>query len=122
MLCKESAIQKAVGDVTNFSNLKTGSDHVTTYTGQVQESDGLSTTKAKPKWSRIVRMEYGPTKNDSTSPLVQLGKRRAPTDNRDEELNEKPVKQHKTEDGAALRHESEDEESAGVDGHPCRQQ
>ena len=66
-------------------------------------------------------MEYGPTKDDSTSPLAQLGKRRALTENRSEELNEKPVKQHKTEVGEALRHKSEDEESAGVDGHPCRQ-
>ena len=122
VLCKESAIQKVVGDVTNLSNFKTRSDHVTTYTDHAQERDGLSTTKAKPKWSRIVRMEYGPITKDITSPLTQLGKRRDLADNRDEDFNEKPVKQHKPEVGAALRHKSENEESAGVHSHPCRQQ
>ena len=67
-------------------------------------------------------MEYGPITKDITSPLTQLGKRRDPADNRDEDFNEKPVKQHKLEVAAALRHESENEESAGVDSHPCRQQ
>ena len=75
MLCKESATQKAAGNVINFSNLQTGPDHVPIYNEQVLESEGLITTKAKPKWSRIVSMEYGPITDDSSSPLTQLGKR-----------------------------------------------
>ena len=118
MLCKESATQKVVGNVTSFSNLKTGADHVTTNIDHVQVSDGLSISKAKPKWSRILHMEYGPTTEESTNPLAQLHKRRAPTDNRDEDFYNKPVKQHKPKVGAVLRHEN-DEESARVDGHPC---
>ena len=86
MLCKENATQKAVGNIINFSNLKTKPDHMPTYTDHVQESDGLIITKAKPKWSRIVCMEYGPITNNSSSSLAQLGKRRAPTGDRDEDI------------------------------------
>lgn len=122
MLHKESAISNLMGNITSFSNSNINFDHVPTFTDHVQSSCGLPITTAKPKWCRMVQMDYRPTNEEVSSPLAQLRKRRAPYADLNEEFHKKPPKYNKREESRALKDDRIDEESVGADGHPCWKQ
>ena len=111
------------GNGTEIQGLNSDSSHVLLQNDHVQElnSSGPTDSKAKPKWTRVVRMDSGPVQTKKECPESLLGKRRikyAEEPEGEHGVTVRAAKQGRFEDKDA----NHDEETARVESRPCRTQ
>ena len=80
-------------------------------------SVGLSTSKPKSTWVRLIRMECGPGGKNGATNTQSLGKRNS-MQGPYKEVDEQSMKKGKVEETAVVANEL----SAGVERHPCQEQ